>query len=257
MAKVRYERIGDVGEVVFCDPPLNLFGREVIADLQTALVAAREDAPRAVLTRAEGSAFSGGADVKIFQGHDLDSARALLHPFVHQLQEFAHWPVPKLAAVQGLCLAAGFEIVLASDLIWAGEDAQLGLVEALIGVTPFGGGTARLAARCGRGRAAEAVYGARIYDAATLKDWGVVQRVLPADELLDKARQQAASLAAGPSRAHAATSAVLNAWAEGGLRAADDALLHVGPPVLVTEDVKAGVASLLEKGPGHARFEGR
>lgn len=257
MSKVRYERIGDVGEVVFCDPPLNLFGREVIADLQAALTQARQDAPRAVLTRAEGDAFSGGADVSIFRDHDLDSARALLHPFVHQLQEFAHWPVPKVAAVQGLCLAAGFEIALASDLIWAGEGAQLGLVEALIGVTPFGGGTARLAARCGRGRAAEAVFGARVYPAATMLDWGVVQRVVAPDVLLEKTRELAAGLAAGPTRAHAATSAVLGAWAEGGLRAADDALLHVGPPVLVTEDVATGVASLLEKGPGHARFAGR
>lgn len=257
MAKVRYDRRGDVGELVLADAPLNLFGREFADDMFAALQAARADAPRAVLVHAEGDAFSAGADVQIFMGHDLDSARALLHEFLHRLNEFSHWPVPKITAVNGLCLAAGFEIALAGDIIWASDTANFGLVEALIGATPFGGGTARFAARAGLGRAAEAVYGARIYDAETMRDWGVVQRVVPADDLLDKARGLADQLAAGPSVAHAATSAVLNAWAESGVAAADLALRHVAPPILVTEDIKAGVESLLANGPGHATFTGR
>ncbi len=255
--RVRYERNGDVGELVLADPPLNLFSRELIADLFAALDAARADAPRALLIHAEGDAFSAGADVSIFADHDLDSARAMLHPFLHRTQEFASWPVPKVAAVNGLCLAAGFEVALGAEIIWAADDAQMGLVEALIGVTPFGGGAARLAARCGLGRAAEAVYGARIYPAQKMLDWGVVQRIVPADQLLEKTRQLAAMLAAGPTRAHAATSATLNAWAAGGIEAADRVLAGEGPRVLVTEDVGIGIQSLLEKGPGQARFTGR
>ncbi len=257
MTRVRYERRDDVGELVLADPPLNLFGREFAQDMFDALDAARDDAPRAVLVHAEGDAFSAGADVAIFLDHDLDSARTLLHGFLHRLQEFSHWPIPKVAAVNGLCLAAGFEIALATDIIWAGDGAQMGLVEALIGVTPFGGGTARLAARCGIGRAAEAVYGARIYDAPTMKEWGVVQRVLPDADLLEKSRALAASLAGGPTQAHAATSAVLSGFAESGVAGADAALRHTGPPVLLTQDVRTGVESLIAKGPGHAVFAGR
>ena len=257
MSKVRYERRGDVGELVLADPPLNLFSRAFADDMFAALTEARTDAPRALLCHAEGDAFSAGADVHIFQGHDLDSARALLHEFLHRLTEFTHWPVPKVTAVNGLCLAAGFEIALAGDIIWAGDTAQFGLVEALIGATPFGGGTARLAARAGIGRAAEAVYGARLYDAETMQDWGVVQRVVPAGDLLDKARGLAEQLAAGPTRAHEATSAVLNAYAEAGIAAADATLRQVAPRILVTEDLANGVESLLENGPGHAKFVGR
>ncbi|MDX1511718.1 MAG: enoyl-CoA hydratase-related protein, partial [Nitriliruptorales bacterium] len=140
---------------------------------------------------------------------------------------------------------------------WAADTANFGLVEAVIGATPFGGGTARLAARAGLGRAAEAVYTARIYDAQTMLDWGVVQRVVPADDLLAKSRALADQLAAGPTRAHQATSAVLNAWAEGGVALADATLRQVAPPVLVTEDLQAGVESLLADGPGQATFVGR
>lgn len=257
MAKVRYTRTGDVGEVTLAAPPLNLFGRELLDDLFAALDAAIDDDPRALLVRAEGDAFSAGADVSIFAGHDRDSAKQLLHPLVDQLERFSKWPVPKVAAVNGLCLAAGFEVALACDIIWAGDNAAMGLVEALVGVTPFGGGTARLAARCGIGRAAEAVYSARIYDAATMADWGVVQRVVPADQLEAKARKLAESLAAGPTRAHRATSAVLQSFIASGAEAADETLREHGPEVLLTEDVQTGVASLLANGPGHATFTGR
>ena len=95
-------------------------------------------------------------------------------------------PVPTVAAVHGLCLAAGLEVALTADLIWAAEGAQLGLVEAVIGATPFGGGTQRLVARAGAGRAAEAVLTGRPYPAQTMLEWGVVNRVVPDAELHDE-----------------------------------------------------------------------
>ena len=96
------------------------------------------------------------------------------------IRRFGEIPIPTVAAVQGLCLAAGLEVALSCDLIWAAEGCNLGLVEAVIGATPFGGGTQRLVARAGAGRAAEAVLTARAYPAETMLDWGVVNRVVPA-----------------------------------------------------------------------------
>ena len=175
-----------MGEIVLADPPLNLFGLELSRALADAAQRARDSSARAVLVRAEGDNFSAGANVEMFLDRDEPAARELIEEFLPAIRRFAEIEVPTLAAVQGFCLAAGLEVALSCDLIWAAEGAQLGLVEGVIGATPFGGGTQRLVARAGAGRAAEAVFTARPYPAEVMLDWGVVNRVVAADELLEK-----------------------------------------------------------------------
>ena len=193
MAKARFTSEGMLGEIVIADPPLNLFSMDLARDLARATEEAAASDARAILVRAEGDNFSAGANVEIFIGRDEKAARDLIEEFIPIIRRFAEIPVPTVAAVHGLCLAAGLEVALSCDLIWAAEGTQLGLVEAVIGATPFGGGTQRLVARAGAGRAAEAVLSARIYPAATMLEWGVVNRVVPAGDLHDKARAFRAS----------------------------------------------------------------
>ena len=81
-----------------------------------------------------------------------------------------------MAAVQGLCLAAGLELALACDLIWAAASARFGQVEASIGTTTLLGGVQRLAERAGPSRAREIIYTADQYDAATFERWNIVNR---------------------------------------------------------------------------------
>ncbi len=257
MAKARFTSEGDVGEIVIADPPLNLFGLELARDLASAVDEARDSAARAVLVRAEGDNFSAGANVEIFLGRDEAAARELIEEFMPAIRRFAEIEVPTVAAVQGLCLAAGLEVALSCDLIWAAEGAQLGLVEAVIGATPFGGGTQRLVARAGAGRAAEAVLTARPYPAETMRDWGVVNRVVAPGDLHAKARSFAGRLAAGPTLAHAATKRMIRLAVDQGVDAADAALPEVGAKVMASQDLQHGARTLLEKGPGHATFERR
>jgi enoyl-CoA hydratase/carnithine racemase len=256
MAKARFTLDGAVGEIVLSDPPLNLFSLELARDLTAATEEARASSARAILVRAEGDNFSAGANVEIFIGRDEQAARRLIEEFIPVIRRFAEIPVPTVAAVQGLCLAAGLEVALSCDLIWASEGTQLGLVEAVIGATPFGGGTQRLVARAGAGRAAEAVLGARIYPAETMLDWGVVNRVLPAADLHEKAAALTRGLAAGPTLAHAATKEMIRLAVEEGVDAADAALPEAGARVMASEDLQGGARTLLEKGPGHATFGG-
>jgi enoyl-CoA hydratase/carnithine racemase len=257
MAKARFELAGDVGEIVLDDPPLNLFSLELARDLIAATEQARDSSARAILVRAEGDTFSAGANVEIFLDRDEAAARELIEEFLPAIRRFGELDVPTVAAVHGLCLAAGLEVALACDLIWAAEGTQLGLVEAVIGATPFGGGTQRLVARAGAGRAAEAVLTARAYPAETMRDWGVVSRVLPAGELVDKARAFAQRLAAGPTLAHAATKRMIRLAVDEGVEAADAALPEAGARVMASADLQNGARTLLEKGPGQASFEGR
>lgn len=246
-----------LGEIVISDPPLNLFGLELSRELGAAATAAAESDVRAVLIRAEGDNFSAGADVNMFLDRDEVAARELLREFVPAIRRFAELEVPTVAAVQGLCLTAGFEVALACDMIWASADAQFGLVEAVIGATPFGGGTQRLVARAGAARAAELVFSARPYPAQTMLEWGVVNRALPAEELGRKAREFVARLASGPTLAHAATKRMIGLAVDEGVEAADHALPEVGARVIASDDLQNGARTLLERGPGEASFEGR
>src|SRR5919201_1798259 len=209
MAKAQFRLVDAVGEIVIADPPLNLFGLELARDLTSATGEALESGARAILVRAEGDNFSAGANVEIFLDRDVPAARELIEEFIPVIRRFAEIPVPTVAAVQGLCLAAGLEVALSCDLIWAAEGTQLGLVEGVIGATPFGGGTQRLVARAGAGRAAEAVLTARMYRAETMLEWGVVNRVVAAGELHEKARSFVRQLAAGQTLAHAAAKCMI------------------------------------------------
>lgn len=255
--RVRYERQGDVGVLTIDDPPLNLFGRELTAALTEALRRAEADSPRALLVRAEGEVFTGGADVHVFDGLTPDQARGFagdLFGITHRIEEL---PFPTLASVHSLCLTAGFELSLACDMIWAAESARFGLVEIVVGVTPFMGGTQRVAERAGPARAHELVMSGRVYDAATMERWGVVNRVVPDPELAEASMRFAERLAAGPTRANAATKQVVRAFLDHGVRGADERTPEIAALLFDTEDLKRAVRTFLEEGPGKASFEGR
>ena len=126
MARAWFTLEGDVGEIVIADPPLNLFGLELSRDLASAAAEAGDSAARAVLIRAEGDNFSAGANVEMFLDRDEAAARELIEEFMPVIRSFAEIEAPTVAAVQGLCLAAGLEVALSCDLIWAAEGTQLG-----------------------------------------------------------------------------------------------------------------------------------
>jgi enoyl-CoA hydratase/carnithine racemase len=161
-------------------------------------------------------------------------------------------------AAHALCLTAAFELSLACDILLAARSARFGLVETVVGLTPAMGGTQRLVERAGPARARELVMTGELYDAATLERWNVVNRVL-ADEGFDEAaRAFARRLAEGPTCAHAATKQTVRACLdEGGPRGADRRVPEIAGGLFATEDLKCAVRSFLDRGPGHASYEGR
>ncbi len=256
-ARVAYGRDGDVGSITIDAQPLNLFDRELTTDLIAAVGAATEDGPRALVVRAEGKVFTGGVDVNIFHGLSEAEARELAGQLIALTHSIEDLPFPTLAVVHGLCLTAGFELSLACDMIWASESARFGLVEIVVGVTPFMGGTQRVAERAGPARARELVMTGGLYDSATLERWNVVNRVVADHELAGKAGEFAARLAAGPTVANTATKRIVRAQTDGGTRGADAVTPDVAAPLFETEDLKSAVESFLRNGPGKAGFQGR
>lgn len=256
---IRVERDGAVASIVLDDPPLNLFTEETFA----ALVAARDQVAasdaRAMVFRAEGKVFTGGVDVgRVFaEVPGSEEGARLAAAGIRDLQALESLEIPTLALVHGLCLTAGLEASLGCDMIWATEGSKFGLVERVVGLTPFGGGVQRMAERAGSARAREFVMTGGLYDAERMLDWGVLNRVLPAEELLEEGMKFAAELAAGPTVAHGATKKLVRAYLDDGIAGADAATAEIAGPLFDTEDLKNAVRSFLEDGPGNATYEGR
>jgi enoyl-CoA hydratase len=254
---VRYDRDGDVGLITLTDPPLNLFGLDLTNELIAALEEAEGDMIRALVVRADGDVFTGGVDVQVFADKTPEQAQMFFDDLLKITHKLEDLPLPVVASVQGLCLTAGFELALACDMIFASESARFGLVEIVVGLTPAMGGTQRVAERAGSARARELVMTGGLFDAATLERWNVINRVLPDAELRDNTLEFAHRLAAGPTRANAATKQMVRAYLEHGVRGADARVGEIAAPLFATEDLQNAVRSFLEQGPGKATFEGR
>jgi len=255
MASITVGRDGNVAVITLSNPPLNLFGPDSFDALDDCVSEVEDSDARAVVWRAEGEIFTGGVDVQVFA--DAVAAGGEFPSLVGPVKRLEALPVPTLALCHGMCLTAGLEVALGCDMIWASESARFGLVERVVGLTPGAGGTQRIAERAGPARARELVMTGRLYDAATLERWNVVNRVLPDDALREKGMAFARELAAGPTRAHAMTKRIVRAYLDGGIERADEVTPGVFSALFATEDLRNAVDSFLEEGPGKATFEGK
>ncbi|MEU1206062.1 enoyl-CoA hydratase/isomerase family protein [Nocardia sp. NPDC005825] len=257
----RLERIvtdggADAAILTIDHPPLNLFDKALMDTLASDLEELSENPPRALLIRADGKLVSGGVDVHVFDGLSEEEGaqlwRTLFARIIHPLEAL---PCPVVFAAHSLTLTAAFEMSLACDIILAAPKAKFGLVETVVGLTPSMGGPQRLAERAGSGRAREFVMTGDLYDAATMADWGVVNAVH--EDVDAAARALLARLADGPTRAHAATKTIIEAWRSGGVAHADSVTPEVSGQLFGTEDLKGAVRSFLEVGPGKATYTGK
>ncbi|RSN28769.1 enoyl-CoA hydratase [Amycolatopsis sp. WAC 04169] len=255
---IRLDREADLAVLTIASPPLNLYTAELQRELGEAIRELEATPPRAALIRAEGKIVSGGVDVSLFDAQSSAAeAKVLFDEMLAIPDRIAALPFPTVFAAHGLCLTWAFEVAVACDIILASEKAKFGLVERVVGLTPTMGGTQRLAARAGVGRAKEFVMTGATYDAATLERWNVVNRVFPADGFDEAVRAFTTDLAQGPTRAHAATKKVLEHYEHGGVAEANEHITTIAAGLFETEDLRGAVKSFLADGPGKATFTGR
>jgi enoyl-CoA hydratase len=208
-----------------------------------------------VLTGAGEKAFVAGADIKemsqmnAYEGHHfgLKGQRVML-----SLEKMTK---PVIAAVNGYALGGGLELALACDFIYASEKARLGFPEVTLGVIPGFGGTQNLARRIGAARAKELIFTGKMLTAAKACEWGIVNEVYAPEELLSKALETAAAIAAvGTVAVNYAKNALvngLNMTKDDGFRY-EASLFGV---LFATEDQKEGMAAFIEK--RKAMFKGK
>jgi enoyl-CoA hydratase/carnithine racemase len=255
--KVHFTQDAGLGVITLDSPPLNQIGEELIGDLTAALdqVEAAEGL-RALMLKGNGAVFSAGADVNLFVGRRAAEMGPLIGLFLHLGHRIEKLEFPTLAAVHGTSMAGGFELALFCDLIWAAEGTVVGLPETSLGIVPLAGGVERVAARAGLGAARSIALGGGLYKAEEFAAWGVIDRVLPAEELHEKAEKFARRLATGPALAYAVVKEIARAYIRDGVRGADSLLLDRATGLFDTRDAQEGIRSYLESGAGHAEYRG-
>jgi enoyl-CoA hydratase len=190
---------GGVAVVAIDNPPVNALKAALLEELEAELERLDGDeGTRAILIRGAGDrAFVAGADIKEFPAlrdappQEGGSARGIqkLGAAMERMR------TPVVAAIHGFCLGGGLELAMACDIRVAAEDAQLGQPEIKLGLIPGGGGTQRLPRLVGHGRAlllnltGDPISGEQAYE------WGLVERAVPAGELMDAALGIARTLA--------------------------------------------------------------
>jgi enoyl-CoA hydratase len=226
---------------------LNALNDELLGALHAAFDALAEDSARAVIVTGAGKAFSAGVDIEELRTMTPAEARKRAqrgHSLAAKIEALA---CPVIAAVAGFALGGGCELALACDFIYAAEGAKLGQPEVSLGVIPGFGGTQRLAERVGLSRARELIYTGELVRADRALTMGLVNAVLPPDELLPRVRSVALLIAEKSPLAVAQAKRTMLRGVEAGLTAGCELEAQAFAALFGSEDQKEGMQAFVDK----------
>ena len=242
---------GPIGIITFNRPSvLNALRTQLLSEFGDALAEfASNDEIRAIIVTGSGEkAFAAGADIaelnalaRAHAGSDQSRSGQALTRRIERMEK------PVIMAVNGFALGGGCEIAMAGDIIIAAENAKFGQPEVNLGLIPGYGGTARTTRRVGIGMASYLCLTGEIIDAREALRIGLVERVVPAAELMTEARRIANVIASKAPLAIAACKRVLNHGADLPLDPALELEALEFGTLVDTEDIKEGTSAFLEK----------
>ena len=219
-------------------------GRELLQGLRDAERAAEV---RCVLLAASGRGFCAGADLREHVPGRTSLGDLLRERYNAIVLRMRTMEKPVIAAINGVAAGAGCNLALAADLRVASERATFIEVFSRVGLIPDSGGTWLLPRLVGMGRALEMMFFADPMDALTAERLGLVNRVVPHDDLMAQAKEWAARLAAGPTRAYGLIKRGVNRALALDLEGALEYEAHLQEVAGRTEDHLEGVAAFLAK----------
>jgi len=255
---VRVEIDGAVATIRLDRPPMNALNARVQDELAAAAAAVTTDpAVRAVVVYGGHKVFAAGADIKEMAEATYARMAADTRRLQASFTAIAKIPRPVVAAVTGYALGGGLELALCADFRVAGASAKLGQPEILLGIIPGAGGTQRLPRLVGPARAKDIVFTGRFVGAEEALAMGLVDKVVPDDQVYAAARDMVARYATGPAIAFGAAKQAI----DDGLQADLDTGLEIErlhfAALFATQDQRTGMRSFIENGPGQATFAGR
>jgi enoyl-CoA hydratase len=260
-AFISSELDGAVAIVTLDHPPVNALSAALLEELEAEIERLdADDSVRAIVLEGAGErAFVAGADISEFPSLREAAVEAQERGSARGIQKLGArmdaGRTPFVAAIHGFCLGGGLELALCCDIRVASEDAQLGQPEIKLGLIPGGGGTQRLPRLVGLGRALFLNLTGDVVDARTAYDWGLVEKVVPREELLDAAVGIARTIATRSPHSVSVLRELARTTRdlplEEGLRREAEGFRRC----LASEDGTEGVAAFLEK--REPQFTGR
>jgi enoyl-CoA hydratase/carnithine racemase len=247
-----------LGIITLNRPPANSYEINFMRHLDTAIQGAAGDGEiKAVLvTSASEKFFCGGADIKTFLANTPEANMEMVNLAHEALANIARLPKVFIAVINGHAMGGGLEIALACDLRFAGDGKfLLALPEATLGLLPGNGGTQRLPRLIGAGRALELMLNGGTVTPQQALELGLVNKLFPAESLLDEAKNYALKLAQGPSLALASIKRCIYEGVEKPLAEGLALERELIARLFATEDAREGLTAFVEK--RKAEFKGR
>lgn len=235
---------------------LNALNQATIEELDLGFrAAARNPEVRSiVLTGAGAKAFVAGADISELAQATPAQCQMLSQAGQRMMRGIETMPKPVIAAINGFALGGGLELAMCCHLRFAAEQAQLGLPEVSLGVLPGFGGSQRLPRLIGKARALELILTGDRISAAKAQEYGLLNRTMPAEQLLAETQAFAAKLAKGPALAIRGILDAVNQGSECGLDQALAFETQIFGLVAASDDKREGTSAFLEKRA--AQFKG-
>ena len=255
---VRLEVADGVGTIRLDRPKMNALNAQVQEEIRAAAAeAAERDDVKAVVVYGGERVFAAGADIKEMADMSYTDMVKRSGALQSSFTAVARIPKPVVAAVTGYALGGGCELALCADVRIAAEDAVLGQPEILLGIIPGAGGTQRLTRLIGPSRAKDLVFTGRFVKADEALAIGLVDRVVPADQVYAEALAWAGRFASAASYALRAAKEAIDRGLEVDLETGLEIERQQFAALFATEDRAIGMASFVESGPGKAQFVGR
>lgn len=227
---------------------MNALNKDVLADIDKVVdeINSNEEIKSAIITGAGPKAFVAGADISEFLSLDKAAAMALSKKGQDVFFKIENSKKPIVAAVNGFALGGGCELAMACHFRVASDNAKFGQPEVNLGLIPGYGGTQRLTQLIGKGRAIEMIISGNMIDATTALQYGLVNYVVPPEELLNKVKsilqvvntKAPLAVAAGIRTANTVFEETKNGYEEE---------VNAFGDCFATEDMKEGVGAFLEK----------
>jgi enoyl-CoA hydratase len=225
-------------------PRLNAMTRAMMAELARRWDELESGPCRCiVLTGAGSRAFCAGADISGDLSASVETARVVSHA----LLKYDAYAKPIVAAVNGDCVGGGVELLLATDIRAAAPHARFGLPEVKWSIYPFGGATVKLPQQIGHVHAMDLLLTGRLIDAAEAARLGLINRIVPAEGLMDWALETATQIAAHSPSAVQAVKRQISATIADHARSREAMEQELGDRVRASAHFKEGVAAFLEK----------
>ena len=254
---VRREVADGVGTLRLDRPKMNALNVQVQEEIrELAGEAAARDDVKAVVVWGGERVFAAGADIKEMADMSYKDMVKRSTGLTTAFSAVARIPKPVVAAVNGYALGGGCELALCADVRFAADNAVLGQPETQLGIIPGAGGTQRLTRLVGPSRAKDIIFTGRFVKADEALAIGLVDRVVPADEVYAAALEWAGQFAGGASLALRAAKESIDRGLEVDLETGLEIERQQFAALFATDDRTIGMNSFMENGPGKAGFTG-